>query len=370
MKMPGHRGWGSCVSAFPNHKTRCCLRVCCFGAAGTGPMSTAGREQPGPGGAGPAAPRAVETRKASRVVLMEGPAGCSGRSQKALFTPAGFIFPQPAWSKSTAVGPAYRVSLCSARAALSRHPLRCPLTAHLHDNYFRWSQRESKPFLLKMTELTTKPSCQTCPAVPSLSRCPVQQMPRAQKPGGRTCQPCLGAPSEPSSEGHPAHGTTSSSGQHPHERGTHSQLRAKCILYVRAKPTRRHALCRSCCPAPPSSAEPSRECKDKITTTSEVLQAALPRLVQRRCCCSSRRAGWFPLPVILTRPPLLCGAGSPRRLPAGSSSRMHHAPGAKPEEKKKITQRLRTEPSEEDPASRDCSTGDNRRLLRRLNISS
>lgn len=129
------------------------------------------------------------------------------------------------------------------------HP-HCLLTAVLDDNYFRWSQRDSKPFLLKMTELTTKPSHQMCPALPSLTRCLVQQMPCSQKPGGRTCQPSLGAPSEPTSEGHTAHGTRSDSTQHP------------CKGNMFPAQSQMHPLCEGkahpqtcCCPAPSSSAE-------------------------------------------------------------------------------------------------------------------
>lgn len=82
----------------------------------------------------------------------------------------------------------------------------------------------------------------------------------------------------------------------------------------------------------------------------------------------TRSSRWLTMVPVTRHPDLAAspraGAGIPRKLPAGSSSHMHHAPG------EKNMQRLRTGPSEEDPASRDCSTRDNGRLHCCLNIGS
>lgn len=50
--------------------------------------------------------------------MVEGPTGYSGHSQKAQFTPAGFIFQQPAQSKSIAVGHVWGLAwLCQLRSS-------------------------------------------------------------------------------------------------------------------------------------------------------------------------------------------------------------------------------------------------------------
>lgn len=98
--------------------------------------------------------------------------------------------------------------------------------------------------------------------------------------------------------------------------GTHSLL--KCILGARVKLTHSHAVpCRSCCPAPPSY----QQRKKNASTQGWHSDSATPNTTMP-----------FPCHPDLAASPG-AGAGIPHRLPAGSSSPLHHAPIGKPEQK-------------------------------------
>jgi len=160
----------------------------------------------------------------------------------------------------------FGVSLCPASAALSRHPLAHPcglLTANLDGNYFRWSQRDSKRFLLQMRELMIKESRQLCQVLPPsldalFSKCHV---PKNQEVGlasqaWRHPQNQAQKDLQPTAPTRAVHSILA--------QGTCSLLKARCIPCVRAKLTHTHAVrCCSCCPVPPSGTEPSRKCKEK-----------------------------------------------------------------------------------------------------------